>query len=166
MSSDFQPTVRRRKRQSERAQGTLEFALIFPFFIVLLLGIIDFAWALRSYVTVTNAVREGARYCVTCQYDDNTSPEGIKQRVVRYSRGLLETPEVTVGETSPSIPNPCGSAGPSSYPNPPPTDAKVIVKATYTYKWITPLGGILTFATGGVLPSQLTLSSTSSMRFE
>ncbi len=47
---------------SERGQDALEFALITPLLMLLLLGILEFSLMMFSYNSVSNAAREGARY--------------------------------------------------------------------------------------------------------
>jgi Flp pilus assembly protein TadG len=140
----------------ERAQSLVEFALVLPLLAVFLLAIVDFAWVLRSYVTITNAGREGARYGVTCKTDTD-----IQNRVVTLSSDLLSTSDVSVAFTPSG--NPCASG---TYPTNPPTDASVEVEVTYTYEWITPLAGMAKMLSGGVIPTDLTLTSKSIMRFE
>ncbi len=53
-------TVRRRSRRERRGQALVEFALIFPVFMLILAGILDFGFMLYSRMTVINAAREGA----------------------------------------------------------------------------------------------------------
>ena len=43
-------------------QSMVEFALILPFFVLFLVGIFDLGRAFFSFITITNAAREGARY--------------------------------------------------------------------------------------------------------
>jgi Flp pilus assembly protein TadG len=45
----------------DRGQDLVEFALIFPVLMLLLLGIMEFAVLVWSYDTIANAAREGAR---------------------------------------------------------------------------------------------------------
>jgi Flp pilus assembly protein TadG len=54
---------RRQRRRAIRQEGAaaVEFALILPLFIVLLLGLIDFGHLFYVVNTMTNAAREGAR---------------------------------------------------------------------------------------------------------
>jgi Flp pilus assembly protein TadG len=40
----------------------VEFAIVAPVLLLLLIGCLDFSRALNAYVTITNAAREGARY--------------------------------------------------------------------------------------------------------
>ena len=53
-----------RKIGSERSQSLVEFSLVLPVLLLLALGIVDFGMGFKSYVELTNATREGARYAV------------------------------------------------------------------------------------------------------
>ncbi len=46
----------------QRGQGLLEFALVIPVLLLVLLGAADMGQAYYAYTQVTNAAREGARY--------------------------------------------------------------------------------------------------------
>jgi hypothetical protein len=46
---------------SERGQSMTEFALVLPLMVVLLFGIIQFGITFNNYITLTDAVRAGAR---------------------------------------------------------------------------------------------------------
>ena len=49
-------------RRDERGQALVEFALVLPIFILLLVAIFDLGRAVFAYNTLTNAAREGAVY--------------------------------------------------------------------------------------------------------
>ncbi|NKX56724.1 pilus assembly protein [Arthrobacter sp. E918] len=49
------------KRESERGAVAVEFALILPILVALLLGIMEFGRAYHTQITLTSAAREGAR---------------------------------------------------------------------------------------------------------
>jgi Flp pilus assembly protein TadG len=53
--------LRTSKLQSENGQSAVEFALILPILILLLLGIIEFGWFFNAKITITSAAREGVR---------------------------------------------------------------------------------------------------------
>lgn len=53
-----------RFRRSDNGQSLAEFALILPILLALLVGIIEFANAWRTYQVITNVGREGARVAV------------------------------------------------------------------------------------------------------
>jgi Flp pilus assembly protein TadG len=49
------------RMKNEQGQTMTEFALVLPILVVLLFGIIQFGIAFNNYVTLTDAVRSGAR---------------------------------------------------------------------------------------------------------
>jgi len=57
----------RRDRQSERGQGLLEFALVFPVIVFLVVAFIEMGRAVYSYTTIANAARQGARVAAVNQ---------------------------------------------------------------------------------------------------
>lgn len=52
---------RRLQRRDERGAGMVEMTLVFPILVLLVLGIFEFGMAWRSSLTVSNALRSGAR---------------------------------------------------------------------------------------------------------
>ena len=50
-----------RLRKSEKGQSLVEFALVLPILLMLVLGVLEFGWMLNAKVTVNSAAREGAR---------------------------------------------------------------------------------------------------------
>jgi Flp pilus assembly protein TadG len=73
----------------ERGQAAVEFALILPILMALLLGIIQFGIVFNNYVTITDAARAGARKAAVSRFlNDNgasaktvarNSAEGLNQ---------------------------------------------------------------------------------------
>mgnify|MGYP001812920609 CR=1 FL=1 len=59
---------------SERGQGLVEFALVALFLLLVMFAIIDFSRVFFGYATMSNGVREGARYAVVNPGD----PHGIR----------------------------------------------------------------------------------------
>lgn len=49
-------------RRGERGQATVELALVVPVLLLILFGIMEFGRIFSSYLIVTNAAREGARW--------------------------------------------------------------------------------------------------------
>jgi hypothetical protein len=82
---------------NEKGQATFEFMLIIPAFIVFALLVFDFGIGAFQYITVTNAVREGARYgSVNCGTgtccETGTCPGGnqsVQERTIAKANGLL-----------------------------------------------------------------------------
>jgi Flp pilus assembly protein TadG len=135
--------VPRRKRKKQLGQSIVEFALVLPMFMIVVLGIIDFGWALRCYIVTTNAAREGARYGVT-----GVNQTLITQRTVERSANLLTASNVSVTGAQ-------GAPGTS-----------VSVKVDYYHNYITPLGRLMSAVTGGTLSNPLKMTSETTMRLE
>jgi hypothetical protein len=72
-------------RPSEQGQATIEFALVVPVLLLLLVGISDLGRALNAYVTVTNASREGARFAIA---NVSATEAQIVDEVARRARPL------------------------------------------------------------------------------
>ena len=61
--------------RSERGQTFTEFALILPILMVLMLGIVQFGVAFNNYVTLTDAVRAGARKAAVSRHSGNPAAD-------------------------------------------------------------------------------------------
>ncbi len=72
-----------RSRPREGGQGLVEMALILPFLLVLVIGIVELGIALNRQLTVVNAAREGARFGAT-----GATPSDI------YAETLLATSQM------------------------------------------------------------------------
>lgn len=56
----------RRKKKKESGQAMVEFALVFPIFLLLVMGIIDFGFLFYNYISLENTARNVARIaCVS-----------------------------------------------------------------------------------------------------
>lgn len=111
-------------RKQEKAQGLVEFALILPVLLLLLLGIIEGARVIWSYITVQTAVREAARYAISGKpyaADANSTacliPEGDTNATAPwicdpYSRTVaIENVAMNRITTSLNVSTPCRSGG-------------------------------------------------------
>lgn len=83
----------RKRKRRESGQAIVEFALVLPFFLLLVMGILDFGWLFYNYISVENSARNAARiacveYTETCYndkgqdkgpvFDKNFDPEIVK----------------------------------------------------------------------------------------
>jgi Flp pilus assembly protein TadG len=146
-------TVVRRKRRSlrecESGAELIEFALIFPTLLLVMLGIIDFGFLFQRYEVLTNAAREGARIAILPGYADGD----IQARVTQYltSSGLTGTANVTVGAPQQlTVGGACITVRP------------VTVAYDHSYLFVGPIIGLL----GGSGFSNKTLTATSAMLTE
>ena len=95
----------------------VEFALILPALLLLVVGIINFGWLLGQKLSLNQAVREGARMAVVPGTDNGASVNTTLkiQELVRGSTGgLVNTSNVSVvvkEQGSGAIPNGCASNG-------------------------------------------------------
>jgi Flp pilus assembly protein TadG len=97
----------------ERGQALVEFALALPVLLILLFGAIQFAIVFNHWLTLTEAVRAGARQAAVCRYQPSPTPT---ERVLA-ARGSLDPARLSISVT------PCGAAG-----------SEAAVSATYPYK--------------------------------
>ena len=63
-----------KQTQPARGQSLLEFALALPVLLILFLGLIEVALALRAQLVLTNANREAARYASRGSLPTSRSP--------------------------------------------------------------------------------------------
>ena len=118
--------------RSERGQTAVEFALVAPILIVLLLGIIQVGVAFHNYVTLTDAARAGARKAIVARFSGGDLTDA--QQAVRTAAGDLDQAQLGVVVSAPAWNTP-GSV--------------VTVTATYPYSIDIPLLGV-TVATGNL----------------
>ena len=59
----------RRRRARTRGQAMVEFALILPLLLLLILGVYQFGQAYSDYIQVTNAARDGGRKALVSRSD-------------------------------------------------------------------------------------------------
>ena len=151
--------IRARRKNGEKGQALVEFALLVPIFLLLLFAVVDFGMGFYSWITVTNADREGARLgAVHAPLNVASSPcfgkasldQCIEDRVRDASDLTNEATKMTV-----TITNATGNPGQS-----------VVVKVDYDYDLITPLAGLVEFMSGDTIGPTLNLSSTADMRLE
>lgn len=101
----------------ERGQTATEFALVLPVLALLLFGVIQFGILFNNYVTLTDAVRSGARKAAVSRQAGN--PTGDAEAAVRKAADTLDQTKLSVSVT-PGTPWAHGS--------------EVTVRATYPYE--------------------------------
>ena len=121
------------KKQQFRAQTLVEFALIFPIALFLILGFFDLGRAIFNFASLSNSVREGTRYAIVHKEAINAAamaagyPE-LKQKVFDYSIGLPAS-DITVDITITMQSDPTGNAL---------LRDKISITATYLFVPVTP----------------------------
>lgn len=125
MSIGLKAAVRRRieSRAHERGAVIVEFALVLPIVVVLLLGSVTAGVAYSRAIGLSNAVREGARFGATTvndanwatavvtrtrqtQFDDPSGTAKVCSALLRNDSGADNVPTVTVQSSPCAIPMP------------------------------------------------------------
>ncbi len=86
--------LRRRHERTERGQGLVEFAMLVPLFMLLLLGLLEFGFVFDHTMTVSYATREGARSgAAFAQGNATTIPcADIDKNIVAAVQRVLKAP--------------------------------------------------------------------------
>lgn len=124
-----------KRLRSERGAELIEFALVFPVLLLVVLAIVDFGFLFQRMEVITNAAREGARIAVLPGYD----AADVRARILDYvnTGGIPTTtspanPQVLVNMAF-SIPMPAGTT--------PLSGKRVEVIYTHQYAFIGPIAG-------------------------
>ena len=138
----------------DRGSELIELAIVLPILLLILAGIMDFAFLFQRWEVVTNAAREGARVGVLPWYGQ----ADVQTRVQSYltSSGLTDAPTTTV------------LYGPTSVTDPATGTTLTVQTVTVTveypsrFLYLGPIAGLV----GGGFAGQITLRSVSTMRTE
>ncbi len=96
-----------RRSRAERGAVLVEFALVAPLLLLLLVGIANLGLIIHEHQVVQNAAREGARFSalpLSSPLATGGSTAAIKQRVVNYCQKeniVITTANVTVNQAYP-----------------------------------------------------------------
>lgn len=82
----------------EKGQSMAEFAIVLPILVVFLFGVIQFGILFNNYVTLTDAVRAGARTAAVSRQD--ADPVGEATTMVRNSAANLNQSNLNVSVNS------------------------------------------------------------------
>lgn len=149
---------RARKNRSDagadRGAAAVEFGLLLPLILLIVLGIIDFGGMLHAQITLTQAAREGARVAALqdpYDYDlikARTWGAVVSQLVDEEDRFSVDAPE--------NCPDDSADA----------TDDDAVVTANYSFEYITPIGALISAFGGEGFDGVIPLSATGVMPCE
>jgi Flp pilus assembly protein TadG len=118
----------RRFLKRSRGQSLVEFGIIVPVLLLLVLGAIDFGRVYFAYVSVTNGARNGAQYAALSP-EAAADSDGIREAAVADTSDLLDT-----SETNPEVAVATGTdSGGGLYAD---------VTVSYTYSTLFPWPGL------------------------
>lgn len=129
------------RHQQEGGVALVEFAMVLPLLLVLVFGIVDFGRAFQTWITLTNAAREGARL-------------GTVSQDVQAVRRRCESTAALNGVS-------CSVSGLPGI-----TGQDVTVTARFTLRFITPVGSLISLIGGQGMRTTYNMSSTATMRIE
>ena len=112
-----------RRVNGDRGAAAVELALVLPFLLLLLFGMIDFGRAYNMQLSLTHAAREGARVAALGGTDTEAKDRAIQAAVMGS-----DPPSATVTTACPVVVTPSSDA---------------VVTVTKVYDYFTPIQGIL-----------------------
>src|SRR5215469_8175713 len=140
---------------SDRGAAAVEFALLLPLLVLLIFGMIDFGRAINAQITITQAAREGARVLALpggTTVGSSGQPAYVDRAVaagIGLGLGASNVTDLPDTSATPLTGCPAGSGS---------TGDDAVVKVTYTFRFITPVGSIFgptkTLTAEGVMPCE------------
>ena len=140
-----------RRWLSEDGAELIEFALVLPMLLLVVLGIAEFGFMFQRYEVITNAAREGARIAVLPGY----STADVQNRVIAYVREgrvpvALMNPSVLVADVDIPVPGRL-----------PISARRVTVTYTHNYMFLPGIGALF-----GTTYATIPLRAVAEMRME
>jgi Flp pilus assembly protein TadG len=80
--------------KKQKGVAAVEFALLIPLLLLIVVGVAQFGWLYGNYVMVANAASAGARYFASQR--GTTSPYSATQTQVQTSAALLNTANLSI----------------------------------------------------------------------
>jgi Flp pilus assembly protein TadG len=135
--------LRRRHGRSGRGQTLVEFALILPIFILIVVGIFDAGRAVFAYHTANNAAREGGRQAIVDQTEAH-----VQARAAQHAVALgVDPASIEVDYRDPDTPDSADSCltkdGDPAVGTNEIYGCLAVVRVPYTYDAATPIIGSL-----------------------
>ncbi len=92
--------LRKNWRKDDQGAALVEFALVLPLLLLLLLATVEFGYAFRTHQILQNAVREGARFSAlpgneVSSLNPNATEAAVKKKVIDYCTSAHLNPVVT-----------------------------------------------------------------------
>ena len=143
--------INRSTTTSQRGQALVEFALIIPVFLLIVVALFDLGTAVFAYNSLTNAAREGARMAIVNQ----DVPTIVARAKAQSAIVELDDPSVSVlfwqvaADGKPDLSDPCALVA---------VGCLAVVSFEATYHPITPIIGRIVFGSGVTFTAKSVLS--------
>lgn len=125
------------RRTSERGAVAVEFAILAPVLITILLGIVEFGRAYNTQVSLSNAAREGVRVMAISK-NESSARTAAKAAAVSLNPPLADS-------------NITFSAAPAAASSPCPAGSQMTLTISYTLSTITGVAGPFPMSGKGVM---------------
>lgn len=126
------------RRSSEDGAAALEFAVVLPILVLLVLGIVDFSRGFQAHIALTQAVREAVRPLALSLTEDGVGPLDLAQQRFDATVDTSSTHAASL-----TIDADCeGNA------------TNAVVEGTATVNFVTPLGNFIGGATSFAVESR------------
>jgi Flp pilus assembly protein TadG len=161
----------KKSRPGDRGQALVEFALILPIALLILMGIIQFGFLFAGHIGVTNAIRETARFGSTSPVNDASAATTNAGNICTYLKGTAMTrvpgyssanvvtsgsPRTTVSFVSYADPH----GSPNTY------SVRLTVHVEYKHPLLVPIVSAIIDGIDGATDSHFRLGATEAMRVE
>ena len=124
----FASRISSRLQARRSGQELVEFAVVLPFLLVVVVGVLDLGRAFHAVITITNVAREGARYGVDFDWNNRSLPDPI---ATGYSEivtvAFLEAQDSRLDLTNMTVTPNCGLCE---------EDSQLTVTVTYDFELI------------------------------
>lgn len=127
-----------RSRRDSPGQALVEFALVVPIFLLVVLGLFDMGRAVFYYSTISNASREAVRLGIV---DQNTGD--IQQEAVDLASGVMP---ITLADVTVQYLNPDLTSGGTCSTAPYDVGCVVRVEVQHSFQPATPFVGVLSLS--------------------
>jgi Flp pilus assembly protein TadG len=87
-------------RLRQRGTTVVEFALIFPLFMTVLFGVIEYGWIFYQRFNIANAVRDGVRQGVTVSQTASPDPRSFAVQKTQVDLAAVGIPQATITLTA------------------------------------------------------------------
>jgi Flp pilus assembly protein TadG len=119
--------------RTQEGQALVEFALVAPLLLLLLIGIFDAAVGLNAYVTISNASVEAVRYATA--HPDKDIDTIRTSAVITHSQQLNTSGPVLSLTGSYGTATPAATWPSSGIPQSSPAATRIPIRMTVTYDW-------------------------------